>query len=296
METTQSQAQAGAGSEATTETPQGAQADSLNNPGKELSFDERLKAATSPAEVNQLIADFDAGKVKSAAPEEKSPAETTELEKPEGETTIEGATKEVTTEETPAATTETPPATTTAATTKKEGEEDPEEKLPERIRLTNFSKVEKLALQLKRDDPKLTLAEAEVRAKAALGIKDEVKSTEETTASALPATLKDTDAKINELRALRTKAAKEDLDFAEVDRITNEIEGLQEHKSTLRMQEAEKASFERKAYDDAFDASEGKAAALYEFVRQPESAAFKRMAEVDLQLKENGDPLFDSPD
>ena len=303
MPTPNSQAQAGAGSEGATETPQGGQADSLNNPGKEQKrYGERVNDATSPADIHRLIGEMRDAKVVLTSPEEKSPAKA-EGELPP-EAAIEGAEEakpEGAAESSPEEAAETNPENAETAKPddgKKDAEDETsaEEKFPERIRLTNFSKVEKLALQLKRDDPKLSLAQAETRAKAALGIKDEEVSTETKSTTTPVQTVASVDAKIAELRVLRTKASKEDLDFAEVDRLTNEIEALSEQKHVLRSQEAKKASDEQKAYDATYDASQKKAAGLYDFVMQPDSAGFKRMAEIDQQLEEGKDPLFNDPE
>lgn len=309
------QAQAGAETGSSTETPQGGQADSLNNPGKEQSLDERLDGAKSPADVLKLIDDAKAGRIGNADAVEKSPDGATETN-----AAAEGGEQTQQTEEqskgengAPAETPEggaeekaeggegqggEPAAGEQTEKTDGEGKADgegAEEKLPDRIRLSNFSKVEKLALTIKRENPSLTLAQAEAKAKDALGIKDEPPAKQESNDPGLPKTLEEADAKIKDLVAKRTKAFKEDLDFAEGDRLTNEIEALREHKFTLRERASQRATEEERAYNAAFDAAETKASALYDFVKQTDSAAFKRMAEIDRQLEENKDPLFSDP-
>jgi hypothetical protein len=313
------QAKAGSGAEGATGEPQGDQVDSLNNPGKEQTFGERISSASSRADIMRLTAEAMQGRAVTK-PEEaaaKAPADTNGAPVIEGEggagegaaktgdgeiasTAAEGATEtaaaaegEPKGDEAKAAEGAQAQAAATDAATK-EGEE---EKLPDRIRLTNFSKVEKLALTIKRENPNLTLAEAEVKARDALGIAAPDKSTAaDGAAPALPATLADVDAKIKELTAQRTKAFEDDLDFKAANRLTLEIEALKDHKLTLREQASQKASAEQAEYDAAFDAAQKKAAGLYDFVKQPDSAGFKRMAEIDRQLEANKDPLFDSPD
>lgn len=281
-------------------TESAASADSLNNPGKEQTLDERLNGVQSMADVRKLIEDAEGGKLRSSEPEEvKAPPSSEETVPADAQATdpaqAQSTEGDVMVGESPTeAKPEEPAAAASEEGDKSAGDADSEGKLPERIRLTNFSKVEKLALQLKRDDPKLTLAEAEARAKAALGVKDEPQS-KEATESTLPQTVADLDAKIAELKAARTKARTEDLDFKEADRLDNEIDALREHRMTLRSKEAEKASEEQRAYNEAFDAAHKKAASLYDFVTQKDSAGFKRMAEIDRQLEENGDPLFNDP-
>lgn len=322
------QAQAGAGTGSGTETPQGAQADSLNNPGKEQTLDERLSGARSQADVLKLIDDARGGRVKSAtAPEANSPETNGNANAGsggEGEGTAQNAGEANNGGESEGSATSGAGESAAGAAGgegagtgtgeaagekaagaeggegagKGEGEGDGGDQLPERIRLTNFSDVEKLALQLKRTAAKngetITLAEAETRAKAALGIKDQSAQTGAAD-TGKPKTVAEVDAKIAELKAARTKARTEDLDFKEADRLDNEIDALREHKLTLREQTAETASKEQAAYNKAFDAAEGQASGLYDFVKQAESEGFKRMAEIDRQLEANRDPLFNDP-
>lgn len=301
----QAEAEAAQGSE--TETPQGAQSDSLNNPGKEQNFNERVAGAKTPADVQRLIREAVEGSGRTkATQEEQSPASETPAE---GEKPAEGEQPaEPVAEETPAAGAETKtgetPAEAAAGEKPKDdeaGDDDEVEPIKNRVRITDFDEVAKLAIGLKKAAHKrgetITLAEAEKRAAAALGVNQSEKPAGETAeANALPQTVEAADAKIKALVALRTKAFKEDLDFAAGDTLTNEIEALREHKLTLREKVAETATKEQAAYNAAFDAAEKKANALYEFVKQPESAAFKRMAEIDQQLEANRDPLFNAPD
>lgn len=306
-----SQAEAGAGSEGTTDATKVEAGDSLNNPGKEQTFGERVNSASSRADIMRLTAEAMEGRAAAPAAEVKTPAADTNgapaNAEGEGEIkTVEGdgaAAAEGSTEAKPAeggeqseeekAAAEAQAKAAADAADKAKGEE--EDKLPDRIRLTNFSKVEKLALQLKRENPKLTLAEAEVKAKDALGIVEDGSAAKEPADSGLPKTAAEADAKLKELVAKRTKAFKEDLDFTEGDRLTNEIEALREHKLTLREQASQQASNAQKEYDAAFEAAEKKASGLYDFVKQPDSAGFKRIAEIDRQLEENKDPLFNDP-
>lgn len=299
------QAEAEAAQGNATETPQGAQSDSLNNPGKEPNFNERVASAKTPADVQRLISEAVSAGRKTPTEEQSPPAETpAETEKPaEGEQPVETVA-----EETPA-TAETAPAVETpvegekpAAETADDDEEDGDKPIKNRVRITDFDDVAKLAIGLKKAAHKrgetITLAEAEKRAAAALGVNQSTAAngeTAETTAS-VPTTVEATDAKIKELIALRTKAFKDDLDFAAGDQLTNEIEALREHKLTLREKVAVETTKEQAAYHAAFDAAEKKANALYDFVKQPESAAWKRMAEIDAQLETNQDPLFNAPD
>ena len=272
MDENGSPAQAEVAPKPTTETtPAVAKSDSLINPGKEQNelriVDREANVAKAREAVMQEIEAATAGHDEPPAKEAPAPA-----------------TETVETEEAPAATEE--------AKTSEDGDGD---KLPERIRLTNFSKVEKLALTMKRENPKLSLAQAEAKARDVLGIAEEVPAGEKETAAAT-ATVETVSAKITTAIAARTKAMKDDLDFAEADRLTNEIEALKDERASLREQEGKQSTAKQTAYDAAFDAAQAKAVTLYEFVKEPESAGYKRMAEIDAQLGENKDPLYHSPD
>lgn len=274
MDQNESPAQAEVATKATTETtPAVAQSDSLNNPGKEQNelriVDREANVAKAREAVMQEIEAATAGH--DETPAKEAPA-------PEPETV------------------ETEPAAAVEPEAAPAGTEDGDgDKLPERIRLTNFSKVEKLALTMKRENPKLSLAQAEAKARDVLGVVEEVPADGKQTAPTA-ATVDSVSAKITAAIAARTKAMKEDLDFAEADRLTNEIEALKDERVGLREQEGKQSTAKQAAYDAAFDAAQAKAGGLYEFVKDAESAGFKRMSEIDAQLGENKDPLYDSPD
>ena len=285
---TSNQAQAEGEAEKGTQ-PASAESDSLNTHGKE---NESLSSHTeSLAEKrDQVLREIEAAT--RAGNQEAKPEEAKAPETPEETAQSEAETKEA---KDPDEEVEAKPVAEDGAGEPK-GDADGE--LPERMRLTNFSKVEKLALAMKKENPKLSLAQAEAKAKDALGIAEEDPAKTVAKPSTAPElqTVEAVDAKIKELVALRTKATKDDLDFAEADRLTNEIEALREQKSTVREQVSQKATQAQAEYDQQFAAAETKAAGLYDFVKQAESAGFKRMAEIDRALESNKDPLFNAPD
>jgi hypothetical protein len=315
------QAEAGAGSEGA-EAAKAAAEISLNTPGKEQNFDERLDGATSQADVLKLIDDAKAGRLTSAksaggqtaeeqaaaeaaAVQAKADADAAEAEKKKTEAAEAAAGGEQTEEEKAAAEAAAVQAKADAdaaeAAKKKQEDDEEEGKLPNRIRISDFAEVDKLAITLKKAALKqgetITFAEAEKRAMAALGLKPETaKPSGEEADTGLPKTLAEVDAKIAELKLARSKARAEDLDFKAADRLDNEIDALKEHKSTLRAQTERQATAEQTAYNTAFDAAQGRAAGLYDFVKTPDSAGFKRMAEIDRQLEESKDPLFNAAD
>ena len=159
------------------------------------------------------------------------------------------------------------------------------------------------ALELQTRNPDLTVEECVQRARAELGL-DKTKpgkeadapEAEEPTGDAEPETVEEADARLKDLRAQRRKAMTEDLDFAKAADLDDQIDALKDRRLDLV---AKKATAESKAaseYDAQFDAAQSKAAGLYEFVGNADSAEAKRMLEIDAQLKASGDPLYSDPE
>lgn len=153
-----------------------------------------------------------------------------------------------------------------------------------------------------RDGVSLTLAEALERAKAETaggadgkpGNDDSAKAGQ-TAAGAMPATIQATDAKIAELRAAKVKAQTDEVDFKKADELDQQIDALKEHRVDLREQGRLAQTEAQQRYNQTFDAATQRAVATYEFAGQPESEGGKRIAEIDTELKDSGDPLYHDP-
>jgi len=164
------------------------------------------------------------------------------------------------------------------------------------LRLAQNDKVGRLAASFMRRNKDMGMEEAIDRARDHLGIKPQGASAEPATPeSNLPKTVEDTQASIAIFRAERKKASAE-LRVEDVSDLSEKIEDLLQHRITLERQ-GEKAQVEaQSAYDQAFAASETRATDLYDFVGKPESEGAKRMLEIESELRDNGDPLYHSPD
>lgn len=306
------QAQAGAEAKGGTEAAPAAPADSLNNPGQELkTYEERLQGATTVADIAKLTDDVIEGRLAPPKAAEEKPAGegtgATEA-KPQGEagekTAEEKLAEETAQAEAAAAETEKQRLADEAAKATKEAEEKGEEggDLPNRVRISDLPDVDRLSIQIKKAAAKqgkpITFAEAEKRAMAALGVTPGETKAGDTAPedNGLPKTAAEVESRLKDLVAQRTKAYEEDLDFKAGNQLTLQIEALRDHRVTLREQAGKAVSAAQAKYDEAFNAAEAKAGDLYDFVKQADSAGFKRMAEIDQQLEANGDPLFHSPD
>lgn len=287
--------------EVSKETPD----NSLNNLGKNetKTLDQRLESATSPEEIAKITSEAIEGKFKEEekaedkseadADPEKSPKEEVEKADPpedsgkeEKEPEEEAAKKE---EE------------------KTDDGDDEEGKLPNRIRTTDFSDVEKMALQIKRTAKKagkdISLAEAESRARLALGIEEpsatkdgQTKTADNQADDGMPKTMDELSAKLKDLVAKRTKAFEEDLDFKAANQLTLEIEALKDHRDTLKTRAADTAKNAQAVYDAAYSKAESKAAEMYDFVGQKDSEGFKRMLELEAHFEATKDPLHLDPE
>lgn len=188
-----------------------------------------------------------------------------------------------------------------------DGEEDEdgesEAKRARRYRLRTDDPVKAKAYELLRRNQDMGLAEAEARAKAELGIADgdsgdseEDEGDESGEADARPATATETRSEIERLVEERENILTNELDFEKARDIDKRIRDLQDHLGDLRIREIEERRLSEETYRTKIEESKSRAVELYSFVTDRESAEVRRMEEIDRELKENGDPLFHSPD
>lgn len=193
--------------------------------------------------------------------------------------------------------------------TEGEGEPDHEDKGGKKLRLRMRVDPEKdavgaRALELKNRNPDLSVEECVQRARQQLGL-DKTKTEdakadgakpEDKPGNAEPATVEEVETRLKDLKAARRKAMTEDLDFAKAADLDEQIDALKDKRTELVALKATSAQRAISEYDAKFDAAQSKATALYEFVGQADSTEAKRMLEIDAQLKESGDPLFNDPE
>lgn len=292
-----------------------------NVPSNDSSTDlaAEIARASNPAQVKALLDKMQQPKAPSAEkPAEstsgKKPAETQPAaeESPKAEVKPEG-------EETPAAeepeTAETPGEETPAADA--DPEVDPDNDIPitaltakkTHLRLPpETDQVGRLALAYQKRNRDWTLEQSLAAARKQLGVATPetaaAKPTEETPAgttpkkSDLPETVEAVDAALEQLESERTKMLT-DLRFDEVAKLDSAIRKMDRHRSNLEREQersqAEQAAAAAADYNTKFDASASRAGELYDFASDPKSEGGKRMVEIEEALKQNNDPLYNSP-
>jgi hypothetical protein len=158
------------------------------------------------------------------------------------------------------------------------------------------SEVDRLALAYQRRNRDWSLAQSLEAAQKHLGITPQTPpadapKTETPAQPSLPATPQATQEAITKALADYKKAMSE-VRFEDAADLQAKIFELTAHRSTLERSAEQQEAQKAKQYDAEFDASNAKAVDLYPFAADSASPGFKRMAQIDAQLKANDDPLY----
>lgn len=200
-----------------------------------------------------------------------------------------------------ASTTETEPSEGTVDEDDDTGGEGPVEPIKKdrtHLRLAKDDQVGRLAASYMKRNKDMPMEEALDRARKQMGIKPqaEAAATEQPVGDPqLPQTMEEASKAILGLRAERKKATV-DLNFELASELSDKIDDLQQHRFALERAEERKQQQQVSAYEQQFSASEQRATDLYSFAGDPKSEGGKRMLEIESALKENDDPLYNSPD
>jgi hypothetical protein len=268
-------------------------------------FTDKVKDASSPQAVRQLIEEAKRNGLRAPKPgEEQKPAEGNPAADIPPDLKAAAAA-----EETPAAEAEAAPDETPAEepTPTPEGDDaddadgadeavTPSQAKKLRLRLPEDDKVGRLAAAYLQRNRDLGMEAALEKARAQLGIKPQTdaKTAETAPKAEGPQTVEEVEATIKQLRADRKKANTE-LRFEDASDLSDKLEDMQYLRSALeRKVESQKAEASR-TYEQTFRASEAKANELYAFAADPESPGGKRMKEIDDALEETEDPRFHAP-
>ncbi|MBK1883664.1 hypothetical protein JIN85_14680 [Luteolibacter pohnpeiensis] len=182
-----------------------------------------------------------------------------------------------------------------------EEEEEPESEDPKaksnRFRLRAKDEVEAEAFEIRKRHPEWSLKECISKAESILGVQEKSESKE--VEQAPSRTAADVTSEITDLRAQK-RAATIEMDFEKAAELEEKIDNLFDERDTLRAQEAQRESSKRQEevsrYDREFAESEARTTRYYPDTKNPESPLFKKMQEIDREMQEMGDPVFDSPD
>ena len=170
-----------------------------------------------------------------------------------------------------------------------EAEEDTEDptKLPERVRIGNWSENERKAIALRARNPDMSLDEALAKVKGNEPEKEEPKAS-------VPS-LDEVESQVLKVKADRKQALK-DLDFEKLGDLDETLDGLREKQAQLRESAKEAEVEARSSYQRSVEDSKRKAVSFYPDTTSKESPLVKRMVEIDNALKEQDNPLYYSAD
>jgi hypothetical protein len=174
--------------------------------------------------------------------------------------------------------------------TKEEESEDTEDpsNLPERVRIGNWSEVERKAIALRARNPDMSLDEALARIKG--NAPEEVEETKQSMPS-----LDEVEAQVARVKADRKQALK-DLDFEKLGDLDETLDGLREKQAQLRESAKEAEVEARASYQRSVEDSKRKAVSFYPDTTDRQSQLVRRMVEIDNALKEQDNPLYYSAD
>jgi hypothetical protein len=192
-------------------------------------------------------------------------------------------------EETETEETETPEEEIAEDTVEDEG------KPQERFRIRAANEVEATALLLKKQNPGWSLEECLSKSKTIHGTPEDHSEDAEDAKSDAPQTVAEVRDRIQALREAK-KEAYETLEFAEVARLDLEIDSLRDSLEEIKEKEIRKEQLLEMEFNEAVDHSQKKAVAIYPDTTKADSPLVKRMLEIDRQIKDDGNPLYFSPD
>jgi len=160
-----------------------------------------------------------------------------------------------------------------------------EANLPERVRIGNWTEIERKAILLRQRNPDMSLAEALSR----------VSPQQETAIESAPSPILPSEQEVAD-RIMELKAAKKDaLANVELDKlydIDEQIEAAKDQISNIRVQKAQEQVQENARFENTVSTSKTRAVDLYPDVTKAESPLVQKMIEIDNRLKDSENPLY----
>lgn len=163
----------------------------------------------------------------------------------------------------------------------------------ERFRVRATNEVEATALLLKKQNPAWSLDDCLSKSKTIHGTPEKTAETE--VATQAPATVAEVRDRINALRDAKAQAM-ETLEFTEATRLDREIDELRDTLDEIKEKEIRKEQLLEMEFNDSVNHSQNKAVSIYPDTAKADSPLVKRMLEIDRLFKEDGNPLYFSPD
>lgn len=174
-----------------------------------------------------------------------------------------------------------------------------EDSTPNRFRIRAKDELEAEALALRKRHPDWSLEDCLNKAKSVLGVDQKQGEQEQSSSSEPVETVDSITQQIKDLTAKKADAMRS-MEFEEVADIDGQLEELREKREGLRINEVQaKARHEQsqmEQFERAYTESERKAVTFYPDTAKADSEMVKRMIEIDRFMRDNGDPIYHSPD
>lgn len=261
-------------------------------PSHESALSERAKSANSPAAIRAIIEEAKKPAPPQPAPivpEAKPEADAPAAEAPEGDTPDAKAQGDAD----PEAPDETPEADDAD-----DGEGPIKVPTAKQLRISpaEHDQVGRLTAALMRRNRDWSMEDALQAAKKQLGIKPAAEAPAEAAAkSDFPQTVEATEQTLESLEDEMDKANIA-LEFEKAVELRKQIRKLERHRNELAEQAKANEAEAVNSFNRQFDRSFEQAKEVYAFVNEPESPAYKRMLEIQEDLKTLGDPVYFSAD
>jgi hypothetical protein len=165
-----------------------------------------------------------------------------------------------------------------------------EARLPERVRIGNWTEVERKAILLRQRNPDMSLAEAMDR----VSPKSQVTEESAPEPQQLPSE-SDLHAHLAELKSARASAFR-DVELDKIPELDDQIDAAKDQISNLRVQKAQQQEQESSRFENTVSTSKNRAVELYPDVTKAESPLVQKMIEIDARLKDSENPLYFSAD
>jgi hypothetical protein len=170
-----------------------------------------------------------------------------------------------------------------------------------RFRIRAADEVETEALSLRKRHPDWSLKDCIAKAEQILGVQPAAQEdqADDFEGSVERETVKSLTEQINDLRQQKLNAVNA-LEIETSVEIEAEIDKLLDRREELRIEEYQERNYQvvaqRQQYETSFEESSRKAVSFYPEAADANSALVKRIHELDAQMRELDDPIYNSPD
>jgi hypothetical protein len=160
-----------------------------------------------------------------------------------------------------------------------------EANLPERVRIGNWTEIERKAILLRQRNPDMSLAEALSRVSPQQEISPDVEPQQ-----AMPS-IQEIEAKIEALES-EEEAAFTNVELDKIPALRRQIKALEKEAKAAEILQIKQQEQESTRFENTVSTSKSRAVELYPDVTKAESPLVQKMIEIDNRLKESDNPLY----